>query len=73
MKLFRNKSRRLSDGQERFAERVAEWILARQRRVADWLNQKTAHLHPKLWLFLLVIFCAGFGSYLIRLVLQVLN
>ncbi|KRT15949.1 hypothetical protein ASU31_10595 [Pedobacter ginsenosidimutans] len=73
MKLFRKYSRPLSDGQERFAFRIAGRILAVQRQLSGWLNAKTADLHPKTWLFLLVCFCAGFGAYLIHLVMQTFN
>ncbi|SDD67174.1 hypothetical protein [Pedobacter soli] len=73
MKLFRKYSRPLSDGQERFAFRIAGRILAGQRQLSDWLNAKTANLHPKTWLFLLVCFCAGSSAYLIRLLVQAFN
>lgn len=73
MRLFRKKEKPLSEGQERFAMRIAERILVMQRRLADWLNLRTAGLHPRVWLMLLVLFCAGFGGYLIRLIMQVFD
>lgn len=73
MSLFRKKNRPLSESQERFAGRLAERILVMQRRLADWLNERTAGLHPTAWLMLLILFWAGFGGYLIRLVMQVFD
>ncbi len=73
MRLFRKPRKDLSDGQLRTAEKIAAKILAVQRSFANWLNSKTGDLHPKTWLFLLICFCAGFGAYLIRLVIQLFN
>ena len=63
----------LSESQERFAGRVAQRILQMQRSAADWLNERTRNLHPRVWLALLALFCADLGGYFLRLILQAFN
>ncbi|MGY3054014.1 hypothetical protein ACVWYG_002217 [Pedobacter sp. UYEF25] len=70
MRLFNNKSNGLTTRQEHNAGRIADKILKAQRHTADYLNRKTALLSPKIWLMLLVIFCAAFGSYSLFLLIQ---
>lgn len=73
MKLFsKRKKRELSSKQEQTAGRIALAILSYQQRVADYLNGKTAGVSSKGWLILLVVFCAGFGTYCLSLLLQIL-
>ena len=70
MRLFTNKSNGLTTRQKNNAGRIADKILKAQRKTADYLNRKTALLSPKIWLMLLIIFCAAFGSYSLFLLIQ---
>lgn len=73
MRLFsKRKKRELSSRQEQTAGKIASAILNNQQRVADYLNGKTAGVSSKVWLLLLGLFCAGFGSYCLMLLLQIL-
>ncbi|TCC98484.1 hypothetical protein [Pedobacter hiemivivus] len=73
MRLFnKRKKRPLSSKQEQTAGRIALAILGYQQRVADYLNGKTEGVSSKGWLILLVLFCAGFGTYCLSLMLQIL-
>jgi predicted Zn-dependent protease with MMP-like domain len=73
MRLFsKRKKRGLSSRQEQTAGRIALAILGYQQRVADYLNGKTAGVSSKVWIILLVVFCAGFGLYCLSLLLQIL-
>ncbi|ALL05623.1 hypothetical protein AQ505_09025 [Pedobacter sp. PACM 27299] len=47
--------------------RIALWVLRRQRRLADWLNEKAENLEIRTKRLLLVLFCGVFGSYLLDL------
>lgn len=68
MNLFKkNKNKSLSPDQQRKAENIAGHILKTQRKTADYLNNKTAAISAKGWLILLILFCAAFGSYCLRL------
>lgn len=46
---------------------VGEYLNQRQRKLADYLNNKTRNVSATAILFGLIIFCAVFGSYLIYL------
>jgi len=73
MRLFsKRKKPGLSSRQEQTAGQIALAILGYQQRIADYLNGKTAGISSKAWLMLLVVFCAGFGSYCLSLLLQIL-
>jgi hypothetical protein len=71
MKLMHGKNKALSVRQEVIAVKVAGRIVRVQRRLADYLNHRTAALRPKTWLLLLTAFCGAFGSYLVYLLVQV--
>lgn len=74
MRLFgRRKKLELSKGQEALAVRTADRICALQRRVSDRLNRSTAGFGRRTWIFLLVLGCAGFGSYCAYLVWNAFN
>jgi len=70
MMLFRRKERPVSARQEQVAGRIAGSILKYQRRTADYLNRKTVHLSGKARLYLLILFCAAFGSYCMFVLIQ---
>jgi len=74
MKLFaKNNADRLTAGQKALAGRIAGRITRTQRRVAEWLNVKTAGLPAKTWLLLLVLFCLAFGAYCLYLLVIAFN
>ncbi|WP_256006787.1 hypothetical protein [Pedobacter deserti] len=68
MKLFK-KGSQLTAGQEGISRKLAGDLLMRQRRLADRLNRHTAGFSLRAWLWLLVVFCAGFGGYCLWLVI----
>lgn len=70
MRLFSQKIKILTSQQEQHAGRIAERILKAQRHTADYLNKKTALLSPKIWLIVLIVFSAAFGSYSMFLLIQ---
>jgi len=61
MKLFRKNS--TSIGGDAIAEKIAQKIIDRQRILANYLNRKTKNISGKLWMAILIIFCAAFGCY----------
>ncbi|RQO75600.1 hypothetical protein DBR43_09695 [Pedobacter sp. KBW06] len=63
----KKKTLSLNAAQQRSAEKIALEILNLQRKVADFLNQKTTHLSARAWLSLLILFCGISASYLICL------
>lgn len=73
MRWFTGREKALSAGQERFAARMAGRILTVQRRVANYLNGKTARVSTRHWLIYLVCFCLVFGAYLVYLLAQVFS
>lgn len=73
MKLFNPKVENLSTSQEKTARKIADKILLKQRKMADYLNRKTEMLSPTTWLMLLIAFCAMGGTYCIYLLSQVFN
>ena len=74
MRLFaKNRAARLTEKQEVLAGRLAGRLTRAQRRMADWLNGKTAGLNAKAWLLLLAVFCAAFGAYCLSLLISVFN
>ena len=70
MRLFSKKIKSLTTQQEHHASWIADKILKVQRKIADYLNQKTAVLSCKAWLVLLILFCTAFGSYSLFLLIQ---
>lgn len=73
MRLFRQKVRPLSARQEVIAGRIANGLLSGQRRLADYLNAKTAHLSGKVRLWLLLLFGIAFGCYCLYLMVSPWN
>jgi len=69
MSLFKGKKVPLSAGQQATAERIAEKLISRQKRLADYLNIKTRGISGRSWLWLLIGFCLVFGCYCLKLVL----
>ncbi|MCX2450039.1 hypothetical protein OQX61_02040 [Pedobacter sp. PLR] len=61
------KNRNLGGLANPLAHRIALWVLRRQRRLADWLNEKAENLEIRTKRLLLVLFCGVFGSYLLYL------
>lgn len=59
----------LTTAQQEVAQRIAEKLISRQKRLADYLNAKTSGISPRSWLWLLIVFCLVFGCYCLRLVL----
>lgn len=73
MKLFTGRDKnpeRRSQLQDRRALGIAVRILSRQRKIADYLNRKTAGVTAKGWLAMLIAFCTLFGSYCLWLLMQ---
>lgn len=74
MKLFKERrAGNLTGRQVALAGRIAKCITAGQRRVANWLNGKTAGLSAGAWLFWLVLFSLGFGAYCLYLLVAAFN
>ncbi len=74
MKLFaKSRADKLTARQEVLAGRIAGRIRRTQRRLAGWLNGKTAGLTAKNWLWLLVLFSLGFGAYCLYLLFSAFN
>lgn len=74
MRLFkRDYDKPLSQGQEMRARRIADGLIARQKRLADYLNAKTQGISGRSWLWLLIGFCLVFGCYCLRLVISALE
>jgi hypothetical protein len=70
MKIFRRKERSLSPRAAEVAERWAGAILSRQRRIADWLDRKTAYWDKRSKLIALLLFCLVFGGMSLWLILK---
>ncbi|MEO6520546.1 MAG: hypothetical protein ABIN91_02640 [Mucilaginibacter sp.] len=70
MSLFKKRQQVLSPKQEQMAGKIAGGILLGQRKAADYLNQKMAHLSGKARLGLLIGFCAAFGCYFLFLLIR---
>jgi predicted Zn-dependent protease with MMP-like domain len=74
MNLFKkSKDRALTERQVEKAGTIADRILKRQRKVADYLNHVTAGISRQHWIFLLVSFCLAFGTYCLLLLVQAFN
>jgi len=74
VKLFaKSRAARLTARQEALAGRIAAGITGRQRRLANWLNGKTATLPARTWIFLLLGFCLSFGMYCLYLLVSALK
>lgn len=53
--------------------KIGVWFRAREKALADYLNQKTRSFNFRHWLVLLVSFCIGVGGYLLYLLLGIFN
>jgi|GEM_PF-3161935 len=78
MGLFRKRTVRESasadgEGLDHLRAKISFWFRARQRALADYLNQKTKSFTFQQWLVLLVSFCAGVGGYLLYVLLGIFN
>lgn len=71
MKLFRKNG--ASTGGNAIAEKIAQNIIGRQQTLATYLNRKTKNISGKLWLAILIGFCAAFGSYCTFLLIRALG
>lgn len=52
------------------SSRISKYVELRQRKLADWLNQKTSKTSRKELLFGLIVFCSLFGGYLLFLLME---
>jgi hypothetical protein len=74
MRIFkRKKVGTLSQGQEMAAQRIADGLISRQRRLADYLNARMHGISARSWLWLLVGFCLVFGGYCLYLVVAAIG
>lgn len=69
--IFRNKKKTkpvvLNNARERIAKSIVDYCLQWQRRLADWMQDKTERLSGKGKIIALLIFCLLAGSYSIYL------
>ncbi|MES2458203.1 MAG: hypothetical protein V4594_21780 [Bacteroidota bacterium] len=70
MRLFQNRKPVLTGGQEETAGKIAGWILAIQRKAADYLNGRAGQLSARTWKTILFVFCLLVGSYCLYLVIS---
>jgi len=71
MGLFtRRKEQGINAGQERLAERIANYLLGTQRRSAAWLNTRASKLGHKNSILILIFLGLGFGVWCLYLVLS---
>lgn len=71
MKQFKNISECMSSDET--ARKIAGNIVAKQSRIADYLNTKTKDLPGKTLLIALIGFCVVFGSYCLYLLIGAAN
>ena len=71
MKLFRKNS--TSTGGDAIAEKIAQKIIGSQRILSNYLNRKTRNISGKLWMAILIIFCAAFGCYCSFLLIRAIS
>jgi amino acid permease len=71
MKLFKNINERMTS--DELAQSISGSILAWQSRIAGYLNRKSKHLPGKTLLFILIGFCALFGSYCLYLLIGAIH
>lgn len=69
MRLFNRKKVPLNAAQQAAAQRIADRIMSRQKKLADYLNTKTSGISGRTWLMLLVGFCLVFGLYCLYLMI----
>lgn len=56
-----------SAANEETAKRIADGILSRQRKFADYLNARAKFISPGKLKVILFLFCLGFGAYCLYL------
>lgn len=54
-------------------DHIATYMDSRQRKLANWLNQKTSGISAQKMRYLLIAFCLVVGSYLMYILLQAFN
>ncbi|WP_259070343.1 hypothetical protein HDF24_14630 [Mucilaginibacter sp. X4EP1] len=64
------KNKTLTDGQERFADKIGMAITHRQTQIATYLNRKTQYWNRASKITALIIFCLVFGGASICLLLK---
>lgn len=62
MKLFK-REKKTDSTSDAVAEKIAGSIMAKQRRVADYLNNKMEKFTRNTITNVLIIFCVAFGAY----------
>ena len=67
MKFFSKKERPIPSGT--LTQQIGAYLLGRQRKLADYLNARTARCSKRAVLYGLIVFCSGVGSYLLYLLL----
>ena len=71
--LGKRKGLELTTSQEKWAERLADRICRVQRRIATYLNMRTAKFGKTKWIVLLALFCLLTGVYCSYLVIEAFN
>lgn len=56
-----------------FSDQLSEKVDMRQQKLAKYLNRKANSLNGKTLLFLLVLFCALYGTYCLYLIIDAFN
>lgn len=71
MRFFRKNRERKTQGT--LTDHISVYLDGRQRKVAHWLNVKTASISRKSLTYGLVFFCLLFGGYLIYVLIGAFN
>lgn len=71
MKFFRKIKR--DKEQATLTDHIAAYMESRQRKLANWLNQKASGISRQKMCYLLMVFCLIVGSYLMYILLQAFN
>lgn len=71
MKIFRKIKR--DKVHATLTDHIAAYMDSRQRKLADWLNQKANGISGQNMRYLLITFCLVVGSYLMYILLQAFN
>ncbi|MEJ2881503.1 hypothetical protein [Pedobacter sp. GR22-6] len=61
----------LNRGESSIAAHLSAKVLRAQRRLANYLNRKTARMNAQDWMLVLIGFCLLLGSYCLYLLMQV--
>lgn len=62
MRLFKREKKEAVDN-DAVADKIANYILASQRQLADYLNSKLARFPRKAICYSIWVFCIAFGGY----------